>query len=135
MKITIKSGPFSWRATIFDTPTGELIYQSLPLKGEASRWGEEIYFDIPVSANLETDSSEFVSMGDLGYWPSGKAFCIFFGPTPISKGNEIRPASAVNVFGRIEGNLSDLNKVKDGDGVIIEKLIEKAVYLGRFEKK
>ena len=121
MQITIKSGPLSWQATIFATSTGKLIYQSLPLQGKASRWGQEIYFAIPVAVNLETDASEFVSMGDLGYWPSGKAFCIFFGPTPISEGYEIRPASAVNVFGKVEGNLRDLNKVKDGDVVIIEK--------------
>lgn len=121
MQITIKSGPLSWQATIFATSTGKLIYQSLPLQGKASRWGQEIYFAIPVAVNLETDASEFVSMGDLGYWPSGKAFCIFFGPTPISEGNEIRPASAVNVFGKVEGNLRDLNKVKDGDVVVIEK--------------
>jgi len=121
LKITIKSGPLSWQAAISATPTGKLIYQSLPLQGAASRWGDEIYFTIPVDAELEADASELVSMGDLGYWPSGKAFCIFFGPTPLSLGNEIRPASAVNVFGRIEENLSDLNKVKDGDVVIIEK--------------
>lgn len=121
MKITIKSGPLSWRATIFATPTGKLIYQSLPLKGKASRWGQEIYFAVPVAADLETDALELVAKGDLGYWPSGRAFCIFFGPTPISGRNEIRPASAVNVFGRIKGDLSDLNKVKDGDEVTVEK--------------
>jgi len=121
LKITIKSGPLYWQATVFATPTGKLIYQSLPLKGKASRWGQEIYFAVPVAADLETDALELVAKGDLGYWPGGRAFCIFFGPTPISGGNEIRPAGAVNVFGRIEGDLSDLNKVKDGDEVTVEK--------------
>ncbi len=121
MKVTIKSGSFSWAATIFDTPTGRLIYQALPLKGAANRWGGEIYFDIPVRAALESGASDVVSRGDLGYWPTGNAFCIFFGQTPVSRGGEIRAASAVNVFGRIEGELGNLNAVNDGDGVVIVK--------------
>ena len=96
-----------------------LIKEALPLEGKASRWGEEIYFSIPVSASLEPGASEVVSMGDLGYWPAGKAFCIFFGPTPPSKGNEIRAAGAVNIFGRVEGDLGKLDQVKNGDVVII----------------
>lgn len=119
MKITVTSGSLSWPAKIFDTPTGRLIKEALPLEGKASRWGEEIYFSIPVSASLEPGASEVVSMGDLGYWPAGKAFCIFFGPTPPSKGNEIRAASAVNIFGRVEGDLGKLDQVKNGDVVII----------------
>ncbi len=119
MKITVTSGSLSWPAKIFDTPTGRLIKEALPLEGKASRWGEEIYFSIPVSASLEPGASEVVSMGDLGYWPAGKAFCIFFGPTPPSKGNEIRAASAVNILGRVEGDLGKLDQVKNGDVVII----------------
>ncbi|HPZ43152.1 MAG TPA: cyclophilin-like fold protein [Bacillota bacterium] len=121
MKALIKSGSFSWEATIYDTPTGKLIYQALPLKGAANRWGEEIYFRIPVQADLEPGASDVVSRGDLGYWPTGNAFCIFFGPTPVSRGEEIRAASAVNVFGRVEGDLSNLNAVNDGDEVVILK--------------
>ncbi len=121
MKVTIRSGNFSWPALIYDTPTGRLIQEALPIKGRANRWGEEIYFSIPVNAPLEGGASDLVSRGDLGYWPAGNAFCIFFGPTPISEGEEIRAASPVNVFGRIEGNLEDLRKVKDGAEVIIEK--------------
>ena len=77
--------------------------------------------NIPVQAGLESGASDVVSRGDLGYWPTGNAFCIFFGPTPVSRGKEIRAASAVNVFGRIEGGLSDLNAVNDGDEVVILK--------------
>ena len=121
MKVIIKCGSFSWEAAIYDTPTGKLVYQALPLKGAANRWGGEIYFNIPVQAGLESGASDVVSRGDLGYWPTGNAFCIFFGPTPVSRGKEIRAASAVNVFGRIEGGLSDLNAVNDGDEVVILK--------------
>jgi len=121
MKVTIKSGSYSWSAIIFDTPTGRLINEALPLRGRANRWGKEVYFSIPVAAHLESSASDIVSMGDLGYWPTGKAFCIFFGPTPVSIGSEIRAASAVNVFGRVEGDISDLNNIIDGAELIITK--------------
>ncbi len=121
MKITITSGAYAWQAVIHDTPTGRLVQKTLPLKGRVSRWGEEIYFSIPVAVELEPEATEVVLAGDLGYWPTGRAFCIFFGPTPASNENEIRAASPVNVFGRLEGNLNDLGKVKDGDEVIIKK--------------
>ena len=121
MKITIKSGSLSWQATIAPTPTGKLIYQALPLQGAASCWGQEIYFTIPMTADLEAEAVDLVAKGDLGYWPTGKAFCIFFGSTPLSRGSEIRAAGAVNVFGRITGDLGDLKKVKDGDPVVVEQ--------------
>lgn len=118
-KLTIKSGLLCWTAVIYDTPTGRLIGRALPLKGHANRWGEEIYFSIPVKAQLEPGASEVVSRGDLGYWPTGSAFCIFFGPTPVSRGDEIRAASPVNVFGCVEGNLDNLRQVEDGAEIII----------------
>lgn len=121
MKIIIKSGSYSWIARIFDTTTGHLIKQALPLKGRANRWGDEIYFSIPVDAQLESNATALVSIGQLGYWPTGKAFCIFFGPTPVSIGGEIRAASAVNIFGQVEGDLSGLGSVADGAEVIVSE--------------
>lgn len=120
MEIIITSGTGSWRAEIFDTPTGQLIQNALPLKGRANRWGQEIYFSVPVSAELEEGAAEVVQPGDLGYWPPGKAFCIFFGPTPASRGNEVRAASAVNIFGRITGGLEGLDGVSEGDAVEVK---------------
>lgn len=121
MEIVIISSTGSWRAEIFDTPTGRLFWNTLPFKGRAHRWGQEIYFSVPVTAELEEGATEVVQPGDLGYWPPGKAFCIFFGPTPASRGNEIRAASAVNVFGRITGSLEGLDGVREGDGVEVKK--------------
>ena len=87
----------------------------------AQTWGDEIYFDVPVHAGLDDTAREVVDKGDLGYWPSGPAFCIFFGPTPMSRGEEIRPASAVNVFGKVAGDLSVLKKVRSGSAIVVEK--------------
>ena len=100
--------------------TAEAIWRALPIEARAETWGDEIYFPIPVKMG-EENSQETVELGDLGYWPPGNSFCIFFGPTPVSRGDEIRPASPVNVFGRVAGNPKVFKKVKDGDLVRIEK--------------
>ena len=121
MKIIIESGTSSWQATINETPTGQLISEALPFKCIANRWGKEIYFSIPVRANLEPGSTNEVSKGDLGYWPAGNAFCIFFGATPISKGNKIIAASAVNIFGSVAGDLESFDNVADGDDIQVKK--------------
>ncbi len=121
-KILIKAGGDDFEAELNDSTTGKAIYGALPIRAKAQRWGGEIYFNIPVSCELEEDSREILEEGELGYWPPGKAFCIFFGPTPASGGDEIRAASAVNIVGRMKGNLSGLWDVPDGAEVFIEKV-------------
>lgn len=102
-------------AMLNDSPTAQKIAEVLPLEAEANTWGDEIYFSIPVNMPLDDRAKELVSAGDLGYWPKGKAFCIFFGPTPISAPGEIRPASAVNIVGKVCGDPTHFKGVKDGD--------------------
>ena len=103
-KIKIKAGNVEADAVLNDSATARKIWEALPIEARANTWGDEIYFAIPVKAPLEKNAQELVEVGDLGYWPSGNAFCIFFGPTPVSRGNEVRPASAVNVIGRVSGD-------------------------------
>jgi len=122
LKIIIESGTSSWQATINETSTGRLMFEALPFKCTANRWGKEIYFSIPVKTNLEPSSTNVVSKGDLGYWPTGNAFCIFFGATPISEGNKIIAASAVNIFGSVAGNLESLDNVADGDEICVKSI-------------
>lgn len=100
MNITIRSGTKSWNALIYDSPTGKKILEALPLKSKVHTWGNEIYFNIPVNAELEQQAKEEVEVGDLAYWPQSPVFCIFFGNTPASTGNKPRAYSAVNVFGK-----------------------------------
>jgi uncharacterized protein len=85
-KIKIKAGAVEAAAILNDSATAQKIWASLPIETRASTWGDEIYFAIPVKAPLEKNAQELVEVGDLGYWPSGNAFCIFFGPTPMSRG-------------------------------------------------
>ena len=102
--------------------TEEAIWNALPIEGKANRWGDEIYFSIPVNVGLE-EGQEVVSVGDVAYWPPGKAFCIFFGPTPASRGNEPRAYSPVNVFAKIVGDASIFKKVKTGEKIRIEEMV------------
>jgi hypothetical protein len=116
----IVAGPVSARATLDDSPTARAIWDALPIEAAAETWGDEIYFPVPVSLP-EDDARAVVSPGDLGYWPPGRAFCIFFGPTPASRGDEIRPASPVNVFGRVDGDPAAFKAVRAGARVRLER--------------
>ena len=113
----------TYSPTLNDSKTAEAIWEALPIKARANTWGDEIYFAIPVKLGLE-NGQEVVDMGDLAYWPAGSGFCIFFGPTPMSRGDEIRPASAVNVFGKVVGDATVLKKAGSGAQVIIERKTE-----------
>jgi len=100
--------------------TAKAIWEALPFETRANTWGDEIYFSIPVILPNE-NAQETVEVGDLGYWPPGHGFCIFFGPTPISRRGEIRPADPVNVFGKVSGDPKVFKKVKGGDKIRIER--------------
>ena len=118
--IRIKAGELQLNADLNNTETGKAIWDTLPITASASAWGDEIYFGIPVDSELE-DGKEVVDLGDLGYWPPGHAFCIFFGPTPASNGDEIRPASAVTVIGKVQGDVTLLRQVPSGTRIVIER--------------
>ncbi len=119
-KIRIKIEAIEVLAELKETKTAEAIWEALPIRGRANTWGEEIYFKIPVKIGIE-DGQIVVGVGDLGYWPAGNAFCVFFGPTPVSHGEEIRAAGSVNVFGKVIGDTAVLKKVRQGDEIIIER--------------
>lgn len=108
-------------AELNDSPTAQLIWKSLPIEGAANTWGDEIYFSIPVEAELEQTAREEMEKGELGYWPPGSAFCIFFGPTPASRAGEIRAASPVNPIGKAIGDAEVFKHVKGGARVRIER--------------
>ena len=120
-KIRILVSNLKVDAELNESKTAQAVWEALPIEAKANLWGEEIYFAIPVKMGLETGSREVVSAGELGYWPTGHAFCIFFGPTPASQGNEIRAASAVNIFGKVLTDPKVFLKVKDGAKVTLER--------------
>ncbi len=120
-KIKITSGNVSLTATLNDSPTATQIWEALPIIGRVQTWGDEIYFPIPVSASNDDTAAEVVEKGAIAYWPPGNALCLFWGPTPASRGDEIRPASAVNVCGMIEGDPAELSSAPYGGEIRIER--------------
>jgi len=119
-KIRIKTAIIEAIAELNDTNTAREIWEALPIHGRINLWGEEVYFSIPLSLDLEA-GQELVNVGDLGYWPQGNAFCIFFGTTPVSQGEEIRPASAVTIFGRVSSDANVFKQVTSGTEITIER--------------
>ncbi len=118
--IRISAGQVRAEARLNDSRTAGAVWEALPIEAKAETWGDEIYFGIGVTLGEESPQ-EIVEAGDLGYWPPGQAFCIFFGRTPASRGDEIRPASPVNVLGRIVGDAKVFDKVRAGTRVTIER--------------
>jgi hypothetical protein len=119
-RIRITAGAVSAEAVLNGSAVATVVWDALPLAAPGQTWGDEIYFAVPVRAKLEAPR-EVVALGDLGYWPPGSAFCIFFGPTPMSRGDEIRPASAVEVFGSVVGDATVFKKVRSGISVRVER--------------
>jgi hypothetical protein len=119
-RIRITAGAVKADAILDESSTAQVVWDALPLSIAGDTWGDEIYFGIPVKAKPERPQ-ETVEMGDLGYWPPGSAFCIFFGRTPASRGAEIRPASPVNVFGRVIGDPTVFKTVAAGTTIRIER--------------
>jgi hypothetical protein len=119
-KIRILTGELELIATLNQSETAQAIWQALPLEGTANRWGEEIYFTIPLELPEAPDARQDMQVGELAYWPAGSAFCIFFGPTPVSEGAVPRAYSNVNPLGQIEEGAQALSEVKDGHTVRVE---------------
>ena len=119
MKISIKADDITLTAQLNDTPTARAIADGLPIEGNANVWGDEIYFEIPITIPLAGDAMEEVDVGTLAYWPTGNALCIFFGPTPVSTGEKPRAYSPVNVFGNVIDDATVLKKITSGTMVSI----------------
>ena len=120
MKIRITVGDLSMEADLKDSLTAQKVAEALPITTSFSTWGEEIYFAIPVDADLDDTAREVVGLGDLGYWPTGSAFCIFFGQTPMSEPGKIVPASAVNIIGKVIGDATKFKEVMGERNVTLE---------------
>jgi len=111
-KIRITAGDIVVEAELFDTDCARAIGSRLPIEAVPNEWGDEFYFEIPVILAHDHTATVKVSIGDIGYWPPGRALAVFFGPTPLSTGKEPVPASEVNIVGRVLGDARVLRKAK-----------------------
>jgi uncharacterized protein len=120
-RIIINAGNVLLEAELNESATALQVWEALPIEATANTWGDEIYFEIPVIAKQAADARADVEAGELGYWPVGRAFCIFFGPTPVSAGPQPRAYSPVNILGRVLGDATRLRGVRDGARVRITR--------------
>lgn len=117
--VNITIGDCTLQAILRDSATADAIAAALPIQSNAQTWGDEVYFSVPVSSELEADAKDVVSKGELAFWVEGNCIAIGFGPTPISQGNEIRLAAKTNIWADATDNVEILKKVKPGDDVHI----------------
>ena len=119
LKMTI--GSVVIRAELFDTPTADDLWEAAPFSARASTWGEEVYFSTPISPAPEADARAVVEAGEMAFWTDGDAIAIGFGPTPISRGDEIRLASPCNLWGRALDDVKQLSTVSAGAAIQVER--------------
>ena len=120
--IRITLGKINIEAKLLDTPTAQAIYNNLPFASKAQTWGDEVYFETPVQAEIENNAKDIVEAGELAFWCEGGCIAIGFGPTPISQGNEIRLAAKTNIWAKALNDVKDLSVVKPGDFIFIESV-------------
>ena len=118
--IIITLGKHIIEAELLDTPTAQAVYNNLPFASKAQTWGDEVYFETPVQAELESDAKDVVEAGEIAFWCEGGCIAIGFGPTPISQGDEIRLAAKTNIWARALNDVQQLKLVKPGDFIFIE---------------
>ena len=125
-EIRIATDKIEMLATLNESDTAERIWDALPIESTVNTWGQEIYFSVPVQCDLSLEARDRMEIGEVAYWPTGSAFCIFFGRTPASKGDEPRAASPVNPIGRCEGDIKVFRQIREGHAIRVERIEEPA---------
>ena len=120
--IRLRVGDLEFEAQLNESKTAQAIYDALPIECIGSRWGDEYYSRIDVQMTEASDSRSEMAVGELAYWPPGTAFCVFFGPTPASFGDEPRAASPVNPIGHISEDCSALSELDHSEPIVIEAM-------------
>jgi hypothetical protein len=121
MKVRIEAGKVVLTAELRDTPTTKALLAALPFESRASTWGEEVYFNTPVSVKLEADAQQIVAPGTVCFWTEGDAIALPYGRTPISTDERPKLASRCNVLGKLDGDAHALARIKSGEKITVSK--------------
>ena len=109
-------------AELDDSDISNAIWLSLPFRAQTNVLGSQIYFEMPVDAEVSGELDTVFDAGDIAYWPKVEALCIFYGPTPLS-GDDGRPVSKYPLMkiGRMKGDFSVLDDAGDRQGITLER--------------
>jgi len=118
-RILIKWGESALEAELLDTPTSRALLAALQIESTANTWGDEVYFEVPITVKLEPHAVDVVDPGTICFWVQGSSLALPFGPTPASKGNECRLVTRVNVLGRLIGDAKALKSVRNGTRICV----------------
>lgn len=120
-RVRMTIGPVTLTAALLDTPTADAVWAALPFDSEARTWGEEVYFPTPVSLDREAGARDVIEAGEIAFWVEGDAIAIGYGRTPVSRGDEIRLASPVNIWAQAETDVKELAAVGGGAPIRVER--------------
>lgn len=120
-RIRLRTRTHEFLIDLNDSDTATAIWLELPMEAYANQWGDEIYFEIPVKMKLENGRKE-MEVGEVAYWPEGQAFCLFYGPTPVSTGSKPMAYSEVTPVGKVVGEIKELEKIGDRTKLVLERL-------------
>jgi hypothetical protein len=119
-KLRMTIGTVVLEAELNNTVTADALFKAAPFESSANTWGDEVYFSTPAQVGEEPEARTVMQPGELAYWPPGHAIAIGFGPTPASRGNEIRLASPCNVWGTAVGDVKQLKAIRPGAEIKVE---------------
>lgn len=121
-KVLIQLDKIKVEVELNDSVTADKIYDALPIESIGNLWGDEVYFRTDIVSQIDETAKVTVELGDIAFWPPSNALCIFYGKTPVSTDEEIKPASAVNIVGKVTSDIEILKKLKEGAEIKVTKL-------------
>lgn len=121
-KLVVKVSEKEFIFQLYDTITTQKLIENVPFNGTTQTWGDEFYFPIPMSSKLDEFCTATPDVGTIAYWPTGRMFCTFYGPTPMSTDNQPVAASEVNLLGYLidKDQIALLKTIQDGENVKVD---------------
>ena len=117
----LSAGRVRLEIAVHDTTTADIIWRALPLFSVAETWGEALHFDTPIRGGRDRTARLNAAPGEIYFWSEDERVVIVWGPTPISRPNEIRLMRPCNLWAHTLDDASMLGVVVPGERVALER--------------